>query len=155
MWVINLKVARNSVYYDTNIIPIVLATNVAALLALAEPAAEVNNRLQTILAVAFLEVGFRFTIDSKLPEVNCQIKLQSFLNSFFYMLVMLAFEGCILYLLTERLGVMETKIADYVDLAFAGVFAIISAVQGGIIYHEGRQHKKQLEDVDHDYPEDL
>lgn len=150
MWVVNLKVARNSVYYDTNIIPIVLATNVAALMALAEPAAEVNNRLQIILAVAFLEVGFRFTIDSKLPEVNCQIKLQSFLNSFFYMLIMLALEGCILYLLTERLQVVETKIADYVDIVFASVFALYSAVQGGTVYYEGQQHKKEIVDVDRD-----
>jgi len=119
---VSLDVCQDSGYYDTNIIPLFTIITLAAIAVIAAMDAEFFfQRGLLLLNCAFVEVGQRTTIDSRLPRVRYQIKMQRILNSFFYMLFFLEFESAFVYLLTKREGwsMEHTDIIDWIAILLA------------------------------------
>jgi hypothetical protein len=98
---VKLHVERESSYFDRNIIPLLACLNLVAVCALALTASEFGNRAETILAASFVEIGIRMTVDSRLPVVGYQIKMQWVMNNFFFGLLFLVIESSIAYLLHD------------------------------------------------------
>jgi hypothetical protein len=98
---VKLHVQRDSSYYDCNIIPLLAMLNVVAMSTLALDAPHFGSRGQMILATSFVEIGIRMTVDSRLPLVGYQIKIQVVLNNFFYGLVFLGLESSLVYIMHE------------------------------------------------------
>jgi hypothetical protein len=98
---VKLHVQRDSSYYDCNIIPLLAMLNMVAMSTLALDAPHFGSRGQMILATSFVEIGIRMTVDSRLPLVGYQIKIQVVLNNFFYGLVFLGLESSLVYILHE------------------------------------------------------
>jgi len=99
---VKLRVRRDSGYYDQNIVPLLAFLNLVGTSALGLNRSEFGNRSQIIIATAFVEIGIRLSVDSKLPMVGYQIKLQWILNNFFYNLLMLNLESSFVYVNGER-----------------------------------------------------
>jgi hypothetical protein len=100
---VKLRVRRESSYFDRNIIPLLACLNTVAVCTLALKAREFGNRGEMILATSFVEIGIRMTVDSRLPVVGYQIKMQFVLNNFFFGLLFLVLEGSTAYLLVSVL----------------------------------------------------
>lgn len=112
---VKVGVSRDSSYYDRNIIPLLSALNLATLSILVMDADQLGNRGEIILAAAFVEIGIRLTIDSRLPIVGYQIKIQMVLNNFFYGLLYLVCESAVVYTMFKAGFPHETiKIVDCV-----------------------------------------
>lgn len=90
---------RDSGYYDKNIIPLLAVLNLVGISTLTLDALEFGSRAEIILAIAFVAMGLRLTVDRNLPHVGYQIKLQKILNRFFYTLLALHIESSIAYTL--------------------------------------------------------
>lgn len=119
---VNLDVCQDSGYYDTNIIPLFTIITLAAIAVITALDAEFFfQRGLLLLNCAFVEVGQRMTIDSRLPKVRYQIKMQRILNSFFYMLFFMEFESAFVYILAKREGwsVEHTDMIDWVAIMLA------------------------------------
>ena len=77
-----------------------------------------------ILATAFVEIGIRMTVDSRLPVVGYQIKMQWVLNNFFFGLLFLVGESSIAYLLNEygyeAVGLVDqcAALAEFLHMLF-------------------------------------
>jgi len=99
---VSLRVVRDAGYYDNNIIPLLALLNVVGICTLTLDSLEFGSRAEIILAVAFVAMGLRLTVDSKLPQVGYQIKLQKILNRFFYTLLAMHIESSLVYTLTKR-----------------------------------------------------
>ena len=102
---VKLHVHRDSSYYDRNIIPLLAMLNVVAVSTLSLEARRFSPRGQMILATSFVEIGIRMTVDSRLPLVGYQIKIQVVLNNFFYGLLFLGLESSVVYALSQNHGV--------------------------------------------------
>ncbi|CAB9499456.1 expressed unknown protein [Seminavis robusta] len=98
---VKLRVSRDSSYYDRNIIPLLAALNVVAISTIALTAEKFGSRGEMQLAISFVEIGVRMTLDSRLPIVGYQIKMQRVLNNFFYGLLFLTLESSFNYILYE------------------------------------------------------
>jgi hypothetical protein len=98
---VKLRVTRESTYFDRNIIPLLACLNTVAVSTLALRAREFGARGQMILATSFVEIGVRMTVDSRLPVVGYQIKMQFVLNNFFFGLMFLVLESSMVYLLED------------------------------------------------------
>lgn len=99
---VKLRVTRESSYYDRNIVPLLAALNTVGISTLALTAEQFGSRGEMLLAAAFVEIGIRMTVDSRLPVVGYQIKMQWILNNFFFGLIFLVCESCLAYLLFQR-----------------------------------------------------
>lgn len=95
---VKLHVQRDSAYYDRNIIPLLTALNLVGISTLALAPSKFGSRGQIIVATAFVEIGLRMTLDSRLPHVGYQIKMQVVLNNFFFGLLFLVLGSSINYL---------------------------------------------------------
>ena len=73
-----------------------------------------------ILAISFVEIGIRMTVDSRLPVVGYQIKMQWVLNNFFFGLLFLVLESSIAYLLQQHGHINKAITVD----RFAAVFEL-------------------------------
>jgi len=98
---VKLRVRRESSYFDRNIIPLLACLNTVAVSTLSLRAREFGARGQMILATSFVEIGIRMTVDSRLPVVGYQIKMQFVLNNFFFGLLFLVLESSLVYLLQD------------------------------------------------------
>ena len=98
---VKLRVSRDSSYYDRNIIPLLATLNVVAISTIALTASKFGARGEMQLAISFVEIGIRMTLDSRLPIVGYQIKMQRVLNNCFYGLCFLTLESSCNYLLFE------------------------------------------------------
>lgn len=96
---VTLRVSRDSSYYDRNIITMLAALNVVAVSTLALDPNKFGARGEIILATAFVEIGIRMTVDSHLPDVGYQIKIQVVLNNLFLGLLFLVLESSIVYVM--------------------------------------------------------
>jgi hypothetical protein len=86
---VKLRVTREqSSCCDRNIMPLLAALNVVAIFTLALDAASFGARGETILAISFVEIGIRLTVDSRLP-VRSRVSNQNamdLINNFFGLL---------------------------------------------------------------------
>ena len=71
-----------------------------------------------MLNKSFTEIGMRMTVDSKLPRVGYQIKMQRILNWFFISLLFVVMESSALYFAITRYN-FSIKSADKIDLVLA------------------------------------
>jgi hypothetical protein len=129
---VKLRVTRVSSYYDRNIIPLLVALNTIAVSTLTLEVQEFVGRGQMILATTFVEIGLRLTVDSRLPNVGYQIKMQVVLNNFFFGLLFLALESSIVYLMQEH-G-FDDQYTAHVDQA-AAVTEIIHMIAVVVWYY--------------------
>lgn len=132
---VSLCVTRDSGYYDKNIIPLLALLNLVGISTLTLNALEFGSRAEIILAVAFVEMGLRLSVDSKLPQVGYQIKLQRILNRFFYTLLAMHVESSIVYTLIERYDCSH-RITNYINNVTMIVCGIYTIYQLYLYYHK-------------------
>ena len=130
---VKLGVKRESSYYDRNIIPLLAALNTVAICILALDASFFGARGEMILAISFVEIGIRMTVDSRLPVVGYQIKMQYILNNLFLALLALVAESSAAYLLYDHGYEMHSKLLDEVA-AVVGTLHLIVVLS---IYYSG------------------
>jgi hypothetical protein len=130
---VRLRVTREASYYDRNIIPLLTALNTVGICVLALDPNKFGARGECILAIAFVEIGIRMTVDSRLPVVGYQIKMQWVLNNFFFGLLLLVVESSIAYLC---LYYDRGDYAFAVDL-FAAIFECLHMMIVCLIYFIG------------------
>lgn len=112
---VGLKVKRNSGYYDKNIIPLLNILNLVSISILCLDATFFFQRGLMCLNIAFVEVGLRMSLDSKLPNVGYEIKMQQVLNYFFYSKLWIVIQSAILLFLIDKnyLEVAATRKVDF------------------------------------------
>jgi hypothetical protein len=130
---VKLRVSRESSYFDRNIIPLLAALNVVAISTIALSAERFGSRGEMQLAISFVEMGVRMTLDSRLPIVGYQIKMQQVLNNFFYGLLFLTLESSANYLLYYS-GSTYTKTVDQIT-------AVLSLLHLTLILCYYRMHR--------------
>jgi hypothetical protein len=96
------QVRRDHTYYNQNILCPLLVLHCVAIASLALPIEDFGGRASLLLAVAFLEIGIRLSLDGRLPEVAYSILLQRMINLLFFLLLFLTIESGILYFVFVR-----------------------------------------------------
>jgi hypothetical protein len=103
-----VPVRRQHAYFNQNILLPLFPLHICAILALVLPIEDFGGRSSVLLAVAFLEIGLRLSLDSRLPEVAASILIQKMVNVLFYTLLILTAESGVLYfLLVRTLGICD------------------------------------------------
>jgi len=101
---VKLHVRRDSGYYDNNILPLLAMLNISGVVTLTLEPLEFGSRGEILTAIAFVSIGLRLSVDTKLPNVAYTIKMQTILNRFFYTLLVLHMESSLVYYLASRRG---------------------------------------------------
>jgi len=78
---VELPVYRSSGHYDRSIMPILALLNIVAITCLPRNFDSATASTETMLSIAFVQVGIRLTIDSRLPSVGYQIKFQKVIST--------------------------------------------------------------------------
>lgn len=130
---VKIRVVRESSYFDRNIIPLLAFLNLVGVCTLALSATEFGSRGEIILATSFVEIGIRMTVDSRLPVVGYQIKMQFVLNNFFYGLLFLVVESSLAYLLQDAGHKTWAAMAD----RMAAILEVSHMVATLYIYYKG------------------
>ena len=99
---VKLRVLRDSSYFDKNIMPILSLLNFVAISILCLKPEDFFQRALLTLNIGFCEFGLRMRTDSHLPNVSYQIKMQRILNEYFFGLMFLVLEGCLVYDMQRR-----------------------------------------------------
>ena len=73
-----------------------------------------------MLSIAFVQVGIRLTLDSRLPSVGYTIKMQKVMNCCFWLLSALVLESNVVFFLVTKMD-WKTSATDRIDLAAAFV----------------------------------
>jgi hypothetical protein len=115
---VKLRIVRESRHYDKNIVPLLAVLNVVAISCLPRNFDSATASTETMLSIAFVQVGIRLTIDSRLPDVGYQIKIQKFLNECFWLLCCLVLETNLVFFLVMKRGWSEEE-TDWFDLIAA------------------------------------
>ena len=115
---VSLPVHRQSAHYDKSIMPILAMLNIVAITCLPRNFDSATASTETILSIAFVQVGIRLTIDSRLPSVGYQIKMQRILNMSFWLLCFLVLESNVTFTLVTKVG-WEITTTDWIDLVSA------------------------------------
>ncbi|KAL7533948.1 hypothetical protein ACHAXR_005547 [Thalassiosira sp. AJA248-18] len=117
---VKLKVRRESGYYDNNIMPLLNVLNLVSISILALDGDNYFQRGLMSLNIAFVEVGLRMALDSHLPSVGYQIKLQRILNFYFFSILSIALQSSVLKFLIEsgEWSIQSTRIVDRVWAIF-------------------------------------
>lgn len=107
-------------YYDKNILPLLSILNLVSISIFTLDADNYFQRGLMSLNIAFVEVGLRMTLDSHLPSVGYQIKMQRILNFFFYSILSIVLESSILKFLVENevCSLSFTRKIDLVMVSF-------------------------------------
>jgi len=130
---VKLKIRRDSGYYDKNIMPLLCSINIVAISVLCLDASNFFQRGLMMLNIAFVQMGMRMTLDSRLPSVGYQIKMQLILNRFFYSLMFMVLESSFLYTLHDR-GVAISHIR-IIDLTVA-IILMLNTVYLSYLYYK-------------------
>lgn len=77
---VKLTVFRDAGHYDKNVMPLMILLNIVAITCLPRHFANNTGSTELMLSIAFVEIGFRLSIDNSLPSVGYQIKMQQILN---------------------------------------------------------------------------
>lgn len=120
---VRLTVLRDSGYYDYNIMPILALLQVVVMSILCLPATKFFNRALLLLNIAFVEIGIRMTVDSHLPSVGYQIKMQRILNQFFAGILFIVLESAANHVLLEN-EVVQLHTTHLIDLV-VGLIAVV------------------------------
>jgi len=135
---VQLPVYRVSGHYDRSIMPILALLNVVAITCIPRNFSSATASTETLLSIAFVQVGIRLTIDSRLPSVSYPIKMQKILNHAFWMICALALESNVVFFLVIKRG-WEIATTDVID----GISAIVALVYTGyilVLYYGGRRN---------------
>ncbi|CAB9527863.1 expressed unknown protein [Seminavis robusta] len=120
---VSLMVIRESGYYDRNIVPLLAFLNVvAAAVTLILDPSHFFHRGLLILNIAFNQIGIRLSVDKNLPSVGYEIRMQSILNEFFFILLALILEAGTVYAL-EIDWTISSRYLKWVD-ALAACLAL-------------------------------
>lgn len=135
---VKLNVVRDSGQYDKNIMPTLSLLNVVAISSITRNFASATASTEIMLGIAFVEIGIRLSIDSRLPSVGYQIKMQSILNQCFWMLCLLVLESNVVFFLVKKRGwkIAETDLVDLV----AAVLALVYTIYITWYYYQGKDH---------------
>ena len=134
---VTLPVYRQSGHYDTSILPILVMLNIVAISCLARNFGSASASTELMLGIAFVQVGIRLTLDSRLPSVGYQIKMQKVMNCCFWLLCGLVLESNMIFFLVKKRG-WDTDTTDQLDLA-AGCLALVYNFYIIITYFQGRR----------------
>mmetsp|Transcript_14837 Transcript_14837/g.32897 ORF Transcript_14837/g.32897 Transcript_14837/m.32897 type:complete len:466 (-) Transcript_14837:175-1572(-) len=115
---VELMVRRESGYYDKNIMPLLMILHTVAVSLFTMDATDFFKRGLMTLNITFVEIGLRSTLDSHLPKVGYEIKLQRIMNAFFLSLLFCVLESSCLYYLTLRRG-WSIELANEIDFYVA------------------------------------
>mmetsp|Transcript_22930 Transcript_22930/g.63828 ORF Transcript_22930/g.63828 Transcript_22930/m.63828 type:complete len:456 (+) Transcript_22930:93-1460(+) len=119
---VKLNVRRESRHYDRNIMPLLALLNVVAITCLVRNFASATASTETMLSIAFVEIGIRLTVDSRLPSVGYQIKIQSVLNQCFFLICFLVLETNFVFWLVKKHG-WTVATTDWIDF-YVAIFAL-------------------------------
>jgi hypothetical protein len=119
---VKLTVFRDSGHYDRNIMPLMGMLNIVAITCVPRHFAPNTGSIEQLLGIAFVEIGFRLVIDNQLPSVGYQIKMQRIMNECFWLLMCLAIECNICYILVEFRGWPRHSVV-WIDLV-VGIIAL-------------------------------
>ena len=124
---VSIPAKRNSGYYDRNIIPLLAMLNGIGISTLTLHALEFGSRAEVILAIAFVAMGLRLSVDSKLPQVGYQIKLQRIMNRFFYTLLFMHVESSFVYTCIKHWGYnyATTRLVNIATMVACAVYTLI------------------------------
>jgi len=115
---VTLPVYRQSGHYDTSILPMLVMLNVIAITCLTRNFASATAATEIMLSIAFVQVGIRLTLDSRLPSVGYQIKMQKVMNCCFWLLSGMVLESNIVFFLVKKRG-WEIAETDWIDIVAA------------------------------------
>jgi len=138
---VKLSIARNSGYYDHNIMPLLILLNTVAIGILILDASMVFQRALLTLNIAFVEISIRMTVDKHLPSVGYQIKIQRILNWFFGGLLCLVLEACLVYALHHSYGV-SLDVTDAID-AIAALISLAYIAAATYMYYSDLLFQKE------------
>mmetsp|Transcript_21793 Transcript_21793/g.64245 ORF Transcript_21793/g.64245 Transcript_21793/m.64245 type:complete len:117 (+) Transcript_21793:238-588(+) len=113
--------------------PLLCSINIVAISVLCLDASNFFQRGLMMLNIAFVQMGMRMTLDSRLPSVGYQIKMQLILNRFFYSLMFMVLESSFLYTLHDR-GVAISHIR-IIDLTVA-IILMLNTVYLSYLYYK-------------------
>jgi len=137
---VSLQVNRESGYYDRNVLPLLALLNIVGATVLTMNATLFFQRALLLLNITFVQVGLRMSLDSKLPSVGYEIKMQRIMNNYFYSLLFLALESSFLYFCLEN-KTIPTELADKVDFV-AAICTLTHGVSQAIWYYSVFEIKK-------------
>ncbi|KAL3940522.1 MAG: hypothetical protein SGBAC_004950 [Bacillariaceae sp.] len=140
---VSLHVLRESGYYDNNIVPLLALMNVVAVSVLTFKDTEFFYRGLITLNIAFVEMSIRMTADSHLPSVGYEIRLQSVLNQFFFVLMGLVLEAMIVNVLRTDFDV-SADITRMVDVATGALAIIHNFYTVSSYYESARRARRRL-----------
>ncbi|CAJ1954720.1 unnamed protein product [Cylindrotheca closterium] len=138
---VSLNVLRESGYYDNNIVPLLALMNVVAVSVLTFKDTEFFYRGLITLNIAFVEMSIRMTADSHLPSVGYEIRLQSVLNQFFFVLMLLVLEAMVVNVLVVDYQI-SADITRKIDVA-TGALAIIHNFYTVASYYESARRARR------------
>ena len=115
---VRLTVFRQSRHYDMNIVPLLGVLNVVAISCLPRNFDSATASTESMLSIAFVEIGIRLTVDSRLPSVPYQIKMQRVMNRCFWLICFLVLESNVNFFLVKKRG-WEIATTDKIDLVAA------------------------------------
>ena len=130
---VQLPVYRVSGHYDRSIMPLLIVLNIVAITCIPRNFDSATASTETLLSIAFVQVGIRLTIDSRLPSVGYPIKMQKVLNHAFWMICALALESNVVFFLVTKRG-WKISTTDRIDL-LAAVVALLYTVWIVTLYY--------------------
>jgi len=137
---VTLPVYRQSAHYDTSILPILVVLNVIAVSCLVRNFGSSTAATEIMLGIAFVQVGIRLTLDSRLPSVGYQIKMQTVMNNCFWLLCGLVLESNVVFYLVKKRG-WGVEDTDVIDLCI-GCIALV--YNGYIIWTYFRGKRRSM-----------
>lgn len=140
---VKLSVLRESGYYDNNIIPLLAFLNLVAVSILCLYPEDFFQRGLLTLQISFLEIGIRMTTDKHLPSVSYQIKIQAILNRYFYGLLLLVLESCLVFELHINFG-WSNRATSMVDWISAVASLASNAYMFLRYYYDARTARRRL-----------
>lgn len=113
-----LPVHRKSYYFDSSVMPLLAVLNIIAITCLIRNFTSATAAVEILLSIAFVQVGIRLTLDSRLPSVGYQIKMQRVMNCCFWLLSWLVLESNLAFFLVVKMG-WEIETTDKIDFLAA------------------------------------
>lgn len=141
---VSLRVARDSGYYDQNIMPLIVLLNIVAIvIPISMESSYFFQRGLLLLNITFVQIGIRMNVDKHLPSVGYQIKMQRIMNQFFFSLLFLVLESSLVYVLYDRHG-WAVEVTDKIDMVVSGISLthILATCCG--FYWDKKQLQKRL-----------